>query len=177
MRKMNPDPKRKILVLLTMLFVLYLLPPVTCLAAGAITIDDKAERLTAAQEAQLRDKYSEITQYMNIAFVSRSFNSGSTAEFARSYVHLNYPVNPAVIFFIDMENRNLYIYANRAGLRTISRADARAITDNVYKYASRGQYYECVDNTFSQILTLCQGGRKKRPLFYLVFHKLCKVCL
>ena len=58
MRKMNPDPKRKILVLLTMLFVLYLLPPVTCLAAGAITIDDKAELLTAAQEAQLCDKYS-----------------------------------------------------------------------------------------------------------------------
>ena len=108
MRKMNPDPKRKILVLLTILFVLYLLPPVTCLAAGAITIDDKAELLTAAQEAQLRDKYSEITQYMNIAFVSRSFNSGSTAEFARSYVHLNYPVNPAVIFFIDRPI-NLYL--------------------------------------------------------------------
>lgn len=159
--------KKKILTLLTVLFILFTLLPVSCLAAGRLSVDDGADLLSASEEAQLIENYSPITEYMDAAFVSTSHPSGSTSSFAERYAIEHYGNNPAVIFLIDMRNREIYIYANGAALKTISRADARAITDNIYKSATAGKYYECADRAFSQILAKCQGARLARPVKHI----------
>ena len=68
------------------------------------------------------------------------------------------------MFVIDMRNRNLYII-NRGSVKdTITSAYSESITDNVYTYASGGDYYTCAEMVFTQELTLLQGGRISQPM-------------
>ncbi|MBE5998858.1 MAG: TPM domain-containing protein [Sarcina sp.] len=160
--------KRIVLILLALLvFCAAALSPVSLMAAQAskrLVVEDGADLLTDEEEAWLIEDYSAITEYMDAAFVTTEHSAGSTSAFAEQYAIRHYGNDPAVIFVIDMENRELYIYANGPALKTISRADARAITDNIYKIASRGDYYECADLALSQILSKCSGGRLARPV-------------
>lgn len=139
----------------------------TALAAGALTVEDGADLLTDAEEAELVARYSGITEYMDAALVTTDRSSGSTASFAESYAVRRYGSAPAVLFIIDMDDREIYVYANGAAQRTISKADARAITDNIYKDASRGDYFACADGALSQILAKCQGERLARPVKHI----------
>lgn len=136
-------------------------------AAGTFIIEDGADLLTNDEEAELRARYWEITSYMDAALVTTNDSPGSTSSFAESYAIRNYGNDPAIIFVIDMDDREIYIYANGAALRTVSQADARAITDNIYKDASRGDYFACADGAFGQILAKCRGERLARPVKHI----------
>lgn len=136
-------------------------------AAGSLVIEDGADLFTDAEEAELQARYAAITDYMPAAVITTDRVSGTTDAYAESYAIRQYGNDPAVIFIIDMDNRQLYVYANGAALRTISKADARAITDNIYKDASRGDYFACADGALSQILAKCQGARLARPVKHI----------
>ena len=139
----------------------------TVLAANQLVVDDQAMLLNPLEAMQLQADYAGITEYFDVAFVTTNSVSGSTASYAERYAINHYGNDPAVMFFIDMDNRNIYVYANGDALKTISEADARAITDNIYKYASRGDYYGCADAAFSQILAKCQGQKLARPVKHI----------
>ena len=158
--------KRILNCLLALVLVLSLGTP-AALAAGTVIIDDQADLLTAEEESKLQADYAGILEYMDVAFVSRDVVSGSTESYARSYVNGNFGSGPASIFFIDMDNREIYIFSNAAGLRILNKADARAITDNIYKLASAGNYYGCADQAFSQMLAKCRGEKLARPVKHI----------
>ena len=139
----------------------------TVLADGTFRIDDNADLLTDEEEAALQEKYAQITEYMDTAFVTTNSASGSTASFAERYAINQYGDDPAVFFVIDMDNRNIYVYANGSALKTVTSADSRAITDNIYKYAMAGDYYTCADKAFAQILADLQGERLARPVKHI----------
>ena len=50
------------------------------------------------------------------------------------------------------------------------------IHNNVYKSASRGDYYECADRTFSQILGKCRGERLARPVKHITNALIAVLC-
>jgi hypothetical protein len=102
--------------------------------------------------------------------------SVGTAAYAEEYAIAHYGNSPAVIFIIDMYDRQLYIYTNGSALKTITRADSRAITDNIYKIASKGNYYECADQAFSQILGKCRGERLARPVKHITNALIAVLC-
>ena len=160
--------KKTVRILLALLvFCAAVLSPVSLMAAQSskkLVVEDGADLLTEEEEARLIQDYWAVTEYMDAALVTTEHSSGSTSSYAEQYAIRHYGNDPAVIFVIDMEERELYIYANGPALKTISRADARAITDNIYKIASRGDYYECADLALSQILSKCSGGRLARPV-------------
>ena len=156
--------KKNILLLLAVIVFCAVLPPVRPAAAQSLVVDDQAGLLTDEEETRLISDYSAITEYMDAAFVTTDNSPGTTARFAESYAISRYGNAPAVIFVIDMDDRDLYVYANGSALKTITSADARAITDNIYKLASQGRYYECADRAFSQILAKCMGERLARPV-------------
>ena len=137
------------------------------LAADALVIEDDAELFSAGEEAKLIGAYSVITEYMDAAVVTTDRNSGSTSSFAENYAIRNYGNDPAVIFVIDMDNREIYLYANGPALKTISKADSRAITDNIYRDASRGDYYACASGALEQVLGKLQGQRLARPVKHI----------
>lgn len=129
-------------------------------------IDDKAGLLTEEQHEALKSQYSELLEHVHVAFVTTDKGSSSTRLYAAAYVNREFPIGkgPAVIFLIDMANRYIYVYANQQGLSIVTEADARAITDNIYKLASNGDYYGCAQEAFSQILALCKKERIDRPV-------------
>ena len=156
--KMREEMKKIIMALIAVVLFFFLLPPVSASAAGTLAVDDGADLLSDTEEAELIRRYSPITEYMDAAFVSTDHSEGSTSSYTEKYAIQHYGNDPAVIFMIDMDDREIYIYSNGSALKTISKADARAITDNIYQYASRGEYFECADAAFSQIYTKCQAA-------------------
>ena len=168
--------KKSLLLVLGVLIICTFLPAVSVLAANQLVVEDNAGILTPDEEARLIRDYSAITEYMGAAFVTTDAASAGTSAFAEDYAISHYGNSPAVIFVIDMYDRELYIYSNGTALKTITRADARAITDNVYKSASRGDYYECADRTFSQILGKCRGERLARPVKHITNALIAVLC-
>ena len=168
--------RNSLLLLMGILFLSTLLKPVSALAADRLVVEDNADLLSPEEEARLIDDYSAITEYMDAAFITMDVPSVGTAAYAEEYAIAHYGNSPAVIFIIDMYDRQLYIYTNGSALKTITRADSRAITDNIYKSASKGNYYECADQAFSQILGKCRGERLARPVKHITNALIAVLC-
>ena len=129
-------------------------------------IDDEADLLTASEEIQLREDMAPLTAYGAAAFVSTT-RTGNTDLLAQSYFDSR--ISPSTgysgaVFMIDMANREIYIFTRGAIEKAVGRAGAYAITDNVYRYASAGNYYQCAASAFAQVLTLTEGGRVFSPM-------------
>ena len=133
---------------------------------GTLLIVDEADLLTDVEEARLINDYSVITEYMGAAFISTDFSPG-TAYYAEQCAIRYFEDDPAVLFLIDTDEREIYVYANGTAQKTISKADARAITDNIYLSASRGDYYQCADGAFRQIYAKCTGQKLARPVKHI----------
>lgn len=153
------------LTVLALTLLALLLTPAA--AAGGLTVEDNADLFTEIEETELAALGAGITDYMAAAVVTTASAPGGTLAYAEACAIRRYGNDPAVIFLIDMDNRQIYIYANGRAQKTISKADARAITDNIYKDASRGDYYACAAGALEQILARCQGARLSRPVKHI----------
>lgn len=151
-------------VLLALLGAALGLAPRSALAKGNYRIDDQAELLTEAQREQLATICEEISQYIDTGFISTTTAFRDVEMLADTYVEQYFGSDAAAVFAIDMYNRQIAVYANAEGKKIIREIDARAITDNVYTYASDGDYFGCAQAAFSQMLTRCQGGEVASPM-------------
>ena len=61
----------------------------------------------------------------------------------------------------------IYIKNNGAVSKIITNAYSNTITDNIYRYASDGDYYGCASAAFSQIYTVLRGGKIAQPMRYI----------
>lgn len=133
-----------------------------------VIIDDQADLLSDSEETVLIETMKEISEYGNVGFVSlNSNNYGSTSDFARDYYHAIFETRSGTIFVIDMDNRKIYIFSDGEIYRTITNSYADSITDNVYKYATNGEYFTCANKAFSQILDLLQGRKIAQPMKHI----------
>ena len=132
----------------------------------AVIVDD-AFLLSVAEKNMLLDKMKLITTYGNVMFNSISYNSTSTESYIKSLYREKYGSESGTIFVIDMDNRNIWIHSNGAINRTINKAYAETITDNVYTYASDADYYICAMKVYEQEYTLLQGRKIAQPMKYI----------
>jgi len=134
----------------------------------AIFIDDWANLLTAEEEDKLLETLKEISAYGNVAFVSISDNPAyDTEDYIKDYYTQHFGNSSGTVFLIDMDYRNIWIHSNGNIYKTITKAYADTITDNVYTYASEEDYNKCTSLAFEQILTLLQGRRIAQPMKYI----------
>lgn len=91
----------------------------------------------------------------------------STASYADDFYHDSFGQTSGTLFLIDMDNREIYIFSDGAIYRTVTSSYANTITDNVYRYASREDYYSCASKAFEQIQALLAGQRIARPMKYI----------
>lgn len=94
-------------------------------------------------------------------------NGRSTESFAGSYYMDRFGTDSGTVFVIDMDNRNIWIYSDGAIYKTVTGAYAETVTDNVYRYASNGDYYECAAEVFREIHALLEGRRIAQPMKYI----------
>lgn len=130
-------------------------------------IEDDADLLDSEQEATLQGVMKDITIYGNVAFKTIDQNSVSTQGYIANYYRESFGTNSGTVFLIDMANRNIWIYSNGAIYQTVTQSYADTITDNIYTYASRGEYYDCAQKAFEQELTLLEGAKIAQPMKYL----------
>lgn len=132
-----------------------------------VIVEDDAGLLSEEDKSTLALEMQEITAYGNAAFKSISYNAYSASYFAGNYYHEIFHQESGTLFLIDMDNREIYIFSDGAVYRTITTAYANTITDNVYRYASNGDYYSCASHAFQQINSLLAGRKIAQPMKYI----------
>lgn len=132
-----------------------------------VVIEDDAGLLDEEQKESLSEVMKGITAYGNVAFKTIDSNSDTAAAFAKSYCYRMFGNDSGTVFLVDMDNRKLWIHSDGAINKVITASYANTITDNVYTYATDGDYYGCAAGIFSQELTLLEGYRIAQPMKYI----------
>lgn len=132
-----------------------------------IILEDDAQLLDKGEPEELAAAMRAVTAYGNAAFKSISANPYSAASFADDYYHGLFGQESGVLFLIDMDNRELYLFSDGAIYRTIGKSYANTITDNVYRYASDGDYCLCASTAFEQIGAVLAGEKIAQPMKYI----------
>ena len=125
----------------------------------SIALQDLAELLTPQEEQKLQQEMASITQFCDAGMVTEYVSGSGTEPYSkRKYAELFGSEN-GVLFIIDMGNRNIWLCADGDMKSVVTVGKANSITDNIYEYASDGDYYKCAAKAFSQVMTLLRGGR------------------
>lgn len=132
-----------------------------------VLIEDDADLLTESERAALAEQMQEITAYGSAAFKTISENGTSAGSFAQRYYASVFSNKSGILFLIDMDNRKIWIYCDGAIYKTVTKDYADTITDNVYTYASAGNYYQCASSAFEQAETLLKGHQIAQPMKYI----------
>ena len=130
---------------------------------------DEADLLSAEEEKMLLSEMQNMTQWGNALFYTTTQNAGvSSQELAAiTYERVFGKDSDGSIFLIDMNQRRLEIRSYGAVYGTITNDYAQTITDNIYKKASGGNYYDCASEAFKQMTTLLAGGKIRQPMKYI----------
>lgn len=132
-----------------------------------LSIEDDASLLSETDLDYLISKMMPLTNYGNIAFKSILSNHTSTQNYASEYYHEKYGTTNGSLFLIDMDHRMIYIFSDGNNYEVITRSKAEIITDNVYTYASRKEYYTCASKAFEQMNSLLGGNKIAEPMRYI----------
>ena len=135
-----------------------------------LIIEDEANLLTSEEINKLQDKMASLTEWGNVAFKTIPVggnNYGSTSAFADAYYHEKFGTESGSVFIIDMDKRMIYIFSDGYNYTIINKGKAEIITDNIYQYASKEDYYTCAYTAFDQIETLLDGGKILEPMRHI----------
>ena len=124
-------------------------------------ISDGAGLLTDREISSVQLSMYPITEYANVGFVTYDASGSdgrSVLTKAKIWGDARFgSSSPYAVFMIDMKTRRLGIYSSKAVYSVLSTAKANTITDNVYTYATRGEYAECAKEAFREILQVMEG--------------------
>ena len=131
-----------------------------------VIIEDEADLFTDAQEADLKKQLEGILPYGSAAIVTNEAYNYDAAELAKQRFREYFSNGSATLLLIDMYNRQIQIFSDGAIYKNISTSRANEITDNIYTYATDGDYYMAAKKAFEQIETILSGGRITTPMKY-----------
>ena len=133
-----------------------------------VVINDQEDLLTEDEESRLLEQMKDLTRYGNAVFVSCSQTEYSdTADYAKNWYFEYFGNESGTTLMIDMGQRMIAMYSAGANYKVIGREEGYVITDNIYTYASKGDYYGCAQSAFEQVGTLLLGGEIARPMKYI----------
>ena len=162
---------RALFLMFSVCALIFAIAPRSALAANTFVVDDQANLMTKEERDRLKADFQDLTEYANVAVLTADNHGGlggrTAKDYAENYVKYNYLNDTAIVFLIDMYTREVTVYANKAGLKIVSTADARTITDNIYTYATNGDYYGCADEALSEIRAVAEGAKIARPMKHI----------
>ena len=96
-----------------------------------------------------------ITKYGNVAFVTTDYNSvGDIMRYSEKLYKKLFGTESGTMLIIDMDEREISIYSDGDVYKVITDGYGYDITDNIYRYASNGDYYTCASKAFEQMTML-----------------------
>ena len=161
----------KILLLLTCFFLsfttVHALEYTNSNTKNRAFIDDATNILTSEEEQKLLDEIIPLTEYGHIGFHSTNQKQQTIKDYAESYYYSNYGNQSGTIFIIDIGTRYVYIVSSNNNYQFVTDAKAKIITDNVYKYATKNEYYKCAKIAFEQISAVLHNQKIAEPMKYI----------
>lgn len=129
---------------------------------------DDADLLTDEEEEWLINDMMPITAYGHVVFSSDYQDEMSTDYWAEEVLRIVCNSGESgIIFEIDMTNREIFIYSDGEIHKTVTTSYAYSITDNVYRYATDGRYYDCASRAFLQVYSLLGGKSIAQPMKHI----------
>ena len=157
---------RRLMILLCCAALLLCGLPACAEESYTVLVDDQAGLLSESERALLAEDMRALTAYGDAVFLSTN-ERGTADVLAEQYFdeHLS-PLrsHSGVILLIDMQTREILIFTRGLLEKRVGRTGAYEITDNIYRYASKGNYYQCAREGFSQVLALAEGQRIFSPM-------------
>ena len=132
-----------------------------------IVIDDAADLLTYEQEQEVYKHMLPITEYSCVAFYTTDSNYSSTVSYAHNHYNADFGWKSGTVLLIDMSNREIYICSAGGNKEIVTNGKAETITDNVYRYASSGDYDLCATNAFDQVYAILKGNHIPEPMKHI----------
>ncbi len=158
-------PMRQRLFILLLLLCVLAASSAASVSSAAPTpiIQDDADLLTDAEEKELYGVMEAICEYGTpVLWTMRE--PGDYQSLADRHYRDLLGTSSGTMLVMNMYERVLTIRSNGAISRTITNAEADTITDNIYRYAGSGRYYECARAAFEQIGKVLRGERIARPM-------------
>lgn len=129
-----------------------------------VCIQDGADLLSPEEEKELLAVMKPITRYGNVMFLSTERPVEDTAAYAQDYYHEIFGVESGTLLLFDMDNRVIHIFSDGRVYRTVTKQYALTITDNIYRYATNGNFFKAAQEAFRQEFDLLEKGRILQPM-------------
>lgn len=142
-----------------------------------VVIEDDADLFTPEEEKELAKVMEDVTQYGNVAVKTIAYNEYSAKKYGNMFFdELFGKKADGTILLIDMDNREIVLTSEGSVKKAVPSSYANTIMDNVYTYASNGEYCRCSIKTFEQVLALLNGEKIAQPMKYICNVILAIIC-
>lgn len=130
-----------------------------------VCIIDDASLFSETEKDELLKALKPFTEYGNALVATASVNDCATVkQLAIKYYDKAFGTEDGAVFLFDMDNREIYWYTEGSLYDSISVKSAMVITDNVYSYASDGDFVKCAGQAFDMAVTVIKGGRIRQSM-------------
>lgn len=134
----------------------------------SVVICDDAELLDEQGWADVLEMMRSVSEYANVGFLTypSGGSSQNSAAKAMNWGNATFGSDTRfTVYIIDMTNRHLDIYASQPLSGILTSAAETSIADNVYRYASRGEYSDCAVETFRLITNVLKDEKNTADEF------------
>ena len=130
-------------------------------------IRDDADLFSNDEESKLMERLKTVLSYGGAAIVTINHNNTTTKSYAESAYRQYFGTSSGTLLLMDMDNRYLQFYSDGSNYNVLTESKTNEISDNIYSYASKGDYFTCADKAFEQVATVLSGGRIVTPMRYV----------
>ncbi len=162
MKKVNIFYKKIVIVFLAIFFVLTFCG----FDSEQQKVYDDANLLSDSQESTLQSEAVAVAEQLKLDVIIHTTDDTDgkeTYKYAEDYYNNNdfgYTGNEGVIFVIDMENRNIYIYYSEDAKGVLSDTQTDAMVKEVFSYVKNGDYYEACKEFLDVLPEYADGSFK-----------------
>lgn len=135
--------------------------------AYTVTVMDDALLLDQTEEKALLQNMLPIAEHGHVLLLTSDRTDTNCESEAATLCDQLFGDENAVVFLINIGIREIYVYARGDMCDSIDSGHARSIADNVYRYASKEDYFTCADRAFTQINSLLKGDSIAQPMKYI----------
>lgn len=165
--------------ILLALCAMIIMMPLAVHAQTNVYIRDDADILSPGEEAKLQsqlESYDTSRNYLIVTEPDYIYAPGDMHQEMDGQYQAVFGSSDGVAFIINMSDRQLYTGGFGKCAGEFRSGDARDVTDNVYRKASDGNYYECLSQAFRQIDSILKNGFILRPMRIAVSVLLGLLC-
>ncbi len=136
-------------------------------ATGTIlVVDDREGLFTDHEIQQFIESASGVLEYANVYIATASENNYEA--YSKQLIDNTFGNgSDSTLFLINMDPRRIYLFNEGKIQSILTVGKDNSITDNIYRQARLGAYYECAAKALRQEATLLSGGHIIEPMKYI----------